>query len=68
MIFLDYRGLQRDEIVSEEFLSQFIGKDANSDFQMVTSAQGMTVPVQIISNGILKLTAIYHVHLESLKN
>jgi len=65
VIVLDYRGLQRDEIVSEKFLSQFIGKDANSDFQKVNSTQGVSVPVQVISDGILKLTAIVHTHVSN---
>ena len=68
VVILEYQGLQRDEIVSEEFLSQFNGKDANSDFQKVDSSQGMTIAVQVLTKEVLKLAAIFHIYLENLKN
>jgi hypothetical protein len=68
LVMLEYRGLQRDEIVSEKFLSQFNGKNIDSDFKTVSSKQGMTIPVQVLTQGALKLTAICHAYLASLKN
>ena len=65
---LEYLGLQRDEIVSEKFLSQFNGKNINSDFQTINSTQGITIPVQVLTKGVLKLTAIFHSNLVNLKN
>jgi hypothetical protein len=65
---LEYLGLQRDEIVSEKFLSQFNGKNINSDFQTINSTQGITIPVQALTKGVLKLTAIFHSNLANLKN
>ncbi len=67
VVILEYQGLQRDEIVSEEFLSQFNGKDANSDFQKVDSSQGMTIAVQVLTKEVLKLAAIFHTYLANLK-
>jgi hypothetical protein len=68
VVMLEYRGLQRDEIVSEKFLSQFNGKNIDSDFKTVNSKQGMTIPVQVLTHGALKLAAICHTYLASLKN
>jgi len=68
VVFLEYQGLQRDEIVSENFLSQFNGKDANSDFQEVSSTQGLSIAVQVLTEGVLKLTAIAQIYFEGLKN
>ena len=68
VVILEYQGLQRDEIVSEKFLSQFNGKDANSDFQKVDSNQGVTIAVQVLTKEVLKLAAIFHTYLASLNN
>ena len=60
---LEYQGLQRDEVVSESFLSQFKGNDIHWDFQSVKSIQGLTVPILALTQGLFKLTAIIHTHI-----
>lgn len=68
VVILEYQGLQRDEIVSENFLSQFNMKDANSDFQKVDSSQGMTIAVQVLTTEVLKSAAICQIYIANLKN
>lgn len=55
---LEFKGLQRDELVSEAFLGQFIGKSAESDFLSVASSAGSSASVQALCQGIRKSATI----------
>ncbi len=58
VVVLEFKGLQRDELVSETFLSQFIGKSAESGFSSATSSAGFNASVQALCKGIRKSAVI----------
>ncbi len=58
---MEYKGPQRAEIVSSDFLDQFSGKSTESDFSTVTSNQGSTPPVKALIQEVQKIPALYKV-------
>lgn len=56
---MNFQGPQRQELISESFLSQFIGKSGDSDFGAVTSNQGPTLTVKALSQSVCKMTSLF---------
>ena len=49
---MEYKGPQRAELISREFLDQYKGKIADSDFSQITSNQGPTPSVLAMSQSV----------------
>ena len=58
---MEYRGPQRAEIISRDFLDQYLDKSAESDFSAVTSNQGPTPSVQALNQAVHKILISYRV-------
>jgi hypothetical protein len=54
---MEYKGPQRAEIISPEFLNQFVGKTAESDFSTITSNRGNTLPVRSLAEAVNRAAA-----------
>ncbi|KMP10327.1 hypothetical protein UZ36_07965 [Candidatus Nitromaritima sp. SCGC AAA799-C22] len=62
MIYREPRGW---EVKYESFLSQFFGRDAESDFREINSITGATLSVNAITGGVQKAVAAYQVLYKS---
>lgn len=58
MVYREPRGW---EVRYESFLSQFFGRDADSDFREIHSLTGATLSVNAITGGVQKAVAAYKV-------
>jgi hypothetical protein len=58
---MEYRGPQRAEIISRNFLNQYLEKTTESDFTLITSNQGPTTCVQALSRAVHKILVVYKV-------
>ena len=58
---MEYQGPQRTEIISRPFLDQYLDKSSESDFNTLTSNQGSTSSVQVLSQAVHKILAYYKV-------
>jgi len=58
---MTYREPRGWEVRNKSFLSQFLGRSAESDFRDIHSITGATLSVRAITRGVQKAVAVYRV-------
>lgn len=59
ILIMEYKGPQRAEIISRDFLAQYVGMSASSDYSIVTSNQGPTASTQALTQAVHRLAATF---------